>query len=204
MRELAWGGNGLGIAVPAEQVPAGLEAQAGMYRSVLSGRRVLVVLDNARDVDQIRPLLPGSNSCLVLVTSRNHLTGLVAAEGFPLATFAAELAAAAHQRLDALDTGDEATRIRSVFSWSYQRLGPAAARLFRLLGLHSGPDIATAAAASLAGTPVDRGRLLLAQLSHAHLVTEHAPGRFAFHDLDAGTIPAFPSLAILAVSEQQR
>jgi tetratricopeptide (TPR) repeat protein len=62
-------------------------------------------------------------------------------------------------------------------------LSPAAASMFRLLGLHPGPDITQAAAASLAGLPASQARPQLAELARAHLVTQHAPGRYAFHDL---------------------
>jgi len=73
--------------------------------------------------------------------------------------------------------------VRAVFSWSYERLSPPAARLFRLLGLHPGPDISTAAATSLAGLPTPSNRRALSELAGAHLVDERVPGRFAFHDL---------------------
>ncbi|MBO0814974.1 MAG: tetratricopeptide repeat protein, partial [Actinobacteria bacterium] len=88
-----------------------------------------------------------------------------------------------HRRLDALDAGDPAANVRAVFSWSYRQLDPPAARLFRLLGLHPGPDITTAAAASLAAAAEPEARRLLAGLTRAHLVIEHARGRFTFHDL---------------------
>jgi DNA-binding SARP family transcriptional activator len=230
------------FGVPPEQIPAGLDAQAALYRSLLADQRVLVVLDNARDAGQVRPLLPGSPGCLALVTSRSHLTGLVAAEGaiplgldlltvseaqdllarrlgadrvasepeaageiiersarlplaltiaaaraatrpgFPLAATAAELRGATTV-LDPFDGGELATNARAVFSWSYCALSTDGARLFRLLGLHPGPDVTVAAAASLAGIPAERARALLAELARAHLVTEHRPGRYALHDL---------------------
>ncbi|MCP2356494.1 DNA-binding SARP family transcriptional activator/tetratricopeptide (TPR) repeat protein [Nonomuraea thailandensis] len=69
------------LQVPPELIPATLEAQAGLYRSLLAGRRMLILLDNALDADQVRPLLPSAPGCLALITSRAELTGLVAAEG---------------------------------------------------------------------------------------------------------------------------
>ncbi|WP_431977490.1 BTAD domain-containing putative transcriptional regulator [Micromonospora haikouensis] len=69
------------LGVPDRAVPASLEARLGLARSHLAGRRVMIVLDNARDVDQVRHLLPGSADCLVLVTSRRRLDGLATAYG---------------------------------------------------------------------------------------------------------------------------
>jgi transcriptional regulator with XRE-family HTH domain len=69
------------LGLPARRVPRGLDARAGLYRSLLADRRVLVVLDDARDVADVRPLLPGGPGCQVVVTSRDKLTGLVTVEG---------------------------------------------------------------------------------------------------------------------------
>ncbi|QFZ19747.1 ATP-binding protein [Saccharothrix syringae] len=69
------------LGVPVERVPCGVAAQAALFRSTVDGKRVLLVLDNAAGAEQVRPLLPGSPGCLVLVTSRNRLSGLVAREG---------------------------------------------------------------------------------------------------------------------------
>jgi DNA-binding SARP family transcriptional activator len=230
------------FGITPQQLPTSLEAQAALYRSLLAGRRVLVLLDNAADEDQVRPLLPGSPGCLVIVTSRNQLPGLIVTDGaqpvvvdllsaqearqllsrrigegrvlaetqaaddiialcarlplalmlvearaathpgFPLAVLATELRDAGGS-LDAFDGADQATNVRAVFSWSYQRLSDSGRSLFRLLGLHFGPDIGTPAAASLAGLPERQIRSALAELARAHLVTERIPGRFAFHDL---------------------
>jgi DNA-binding SARP family transcriptional activator len=231
------------LAVPAAQIPATLDGRQSLYRSRLAGTKTLIVLDNAGGPDQVRPLLPGAPGCLVIVTSRNQLAGLIAADGaqaivldvltsgeahhvlarrlgpdrvaaepaaagelarlcarlplalavtgaraagrpdFTLTTLAAELRDT-RGRLDALTAGDEdATDVRAVFSWSYHQLSTPAARMFQLLGLHPGPDTTAAAAASLAGLDPGHARRLLRELTHAHLLTEHTPGRYTFHDL---------------------
>jgi DNA-binding SARP family transcriptional activator/tetratricopeptide (TPR) repeat protein len=230
------------LGVPPERMPATVDAKAALYRTTLATKRVLVVLDNVLDADQIRPLLPGAPSCLVVVTSRDQLAGLIATEGAervtlellsprgsrellalrlgperamaepaamdritdrcaglplalaivaaragthpqrPLAALVEQLEPP-HGRLDALNAGDPLSDVRQVFSWSYRSLSDEAARLFRLLALHPGPDVAPPAVASLAGVPLQQAHALLAELGRAHLLSEHRPDRFAFHDL---------------------
>ncbi|WP_189078318.1 AfsR/SARP family transcriptional regulator [Mangrovihabitans endophyticus] len=70
-----------GLGVPAQRIPYTVDAQANLYRSMLVRKRMLILLDNARDAEQVRPLLPGSPGCVAVVTSRDRLTGLVATEG---------------------------------------------------------------------------------------------------------------------------
>jgi hypothetical protein len=101
---------------------------------------------------------------------------------FPLATIAEQVKAAG-AGLEPWTGPDPASDLRAVFSWSYRALDSAAARLFRLLGLHPGPDFAAPAAASLAEIPVSLAHRLLAQLTDANLIVEHAPGRWTLHDL---------------------
>jgi tetratricopeptide (TPR) repeat protein len=87
-------------------------------------------------------------------------------------------------RLDVLTAdGDEATAVRAVFSWSYQALAAAEARVFRLLGLHPGPDLGSAAAAALAGLRVSRVVRLLDGLASVHLLQETGRDRYRCHDL---------------------
>ena len=230
------------LGVPSARIPPSPQGQAGLYRSLLADRRMLIVADNARDEEHVRPLLPASPGSLVLVTSRSQLEGLAAADGarmisldvlspaeavhlltarlgparaaaepgavddiarlctclplalavaaaraaaspgFLLAVLAAELHDAA-DRLDVLDADDPATSVRAVFSWSCQQLSAGTARMFRLLGVHPGPDIAIPAAASLAGITESEAHRLLRELTRAHLIVERIPGRYAVHDL---------------------
>ncbi|MFJ9740663.1 BTAD domain-containing putative transcriptional regulator [Streptomyces sp. NPDC101166] len=230
------------LGVPAAEVPEGQAARAGLYRTLLADRRVLVVLDDAAGTEQAGPLLPGSPGCLTLVTSRDALPGLIASGARPLrlepptaddareiltrrlgagrvaaepaaaeeiaarcgrlplaltavaerlthrpeatlATLAAELRAQ-EGGLDAFGSVTGTTPdVRKAFLGSFRRLSPQSERLFRLLPRHQGPDLTATAAADLAGLPVRRARILLGELADAHLVTEHAPARYALHPL---------------------
>jgi DNA-binding SARP family transcriptional activator/tetratricopeptide (TPR) repeat protein len=227
------------LGVPAEQVPTDVDVAAALYRSVLAHRRMLVVLDNAHHPDQVRPLLPGTPGCRVVITSRNALTGLVALSGahrlrlevlptdeastllahllgadrigdnaaelarlcagLPLALriTAANLAAypdravsgyldelRAGNRLAALEVdGDAQAAVRASFDLSYAALPDDARRMFRLLGLVPGPDVAPDAAAALSGTTTVAAERLLARLAAAHLADRHESGRYGSHDL---------------------
>jgi DNA-binding SARP family transcriptional activator len=230
------------FSVEPGRIPADPRSQAGLYRTVLAGKKVVLVLDDVGDGDQLRPLLPGSGGCLVIVTSRHRLTGLAAAHAaamltldvltedearellarrlgvrrisaepeaagelsrlcarLPLALSIAAARAAGRPQLslsslaadlrdesgglDLLDAGEGASSVRSAFSCSYRALSGPAARMFRLLGIHPGPDVTIPVAASLAAVTVGQARDALAELDREHLISEHAPGRFAFHDL---------------------
>jgi len=106
----------LGFA--SQRIPAGLEERAALYRSATAGRRMLIILDNAHDAEQVRPLLPGSSGCLVLVTSRVRLAGLVASDGAqPLALdrlTAEEARQLLDRRLGPERTADEAAAVEQL------------------------------------------------------------------------------------------
>ncbi|MPZ26901.1 MAG: tetratricopeptide repeat protein [Micromonosporaceae bacterium] len=237
---LAWLLRSLGVS--PDQIPADEVAAAARFRSQLAGRRVMVVLDNAGSADQVRPLLPGSPGCLVLATSRNHLSGLVARDGartveldvftqgeaqdllarliaaervaaepeasralagacaqlaLALRIAAAHIAERPHQTIaryvSELTTGDPLATLRAgdddtsavwgAFELSYHAIPAPAQRLFRLLGLVPGPDVTPPAAAALTATTVENVQRLLRRLVSSHLIEEHAPDRYTFHDL---------------------
>lgn len=232
------------LGVAPQAVPMDLEERAELYRSMLAGRRMLVLLDNAATAGQIRPLLPGEAGCLVLVTSRSRLSGLAARDGaqrltlgllpevqavelveantaayrsgddpvqvaelvrlcayLPLALRIAAERAASRPWMplraliadlrdesalwDALSTedGEEADAVRAVFAWSYRALPPAAARVFRRLGLHPGPHFAAPAAAAVTDQEPDGVSGLLDLLVGAHLLEQTGDQRYQFHDL---------------------
>ena len=230
------------LGVPAMAIPSDLDSQSALFRSLMDGRRALVVVDNADAAEQVRPLLPGGPGAAVIVTTRSQLTGLVATDGAhatildlftedegrqmlarrlgagrvsaepaateqivercarlplalavaaaraaqrptePLQTLADQLRAA-RERLDEFAGPDATTDARAVFSWSYRTLSEPAARLFRLLGVHPGPDLTAYAMASLAAIPRAEIRPLVDELTGAHLITERTTGRYALHDL---------------------
>jgi tetratricopeptide (TPR) repeat protein len=160
------------LGVAEQEIPAEAEERAARYRSLLAGRRMLIMIDNAGDVEQVRPLLPGSPSCVTLVTSRDALAGLVARDG------------ARRLDLDLLDAaGDRLTAVRAVFSWSIRHLDDEAARAFRLLGLHPGADFDAYAGAALTDTTLRQARWLLDRLARAHLIEPAGTGRYGMHDL---------------------
>jgi transcriptional regulator with XRE-family HTH domain len=78
------------LGVPGSQIPPDLAARAGCYRSCLAGRKVLVVADDASDAAQVRPLIPGTAGCAMLVTSRSRLEALAGARLLPLDVMTAE------------------------------------------------------------------------------------------------------------------
>ncbi|MGW6287925.1 BTAD domain-containing putative transcriptional regulator [Streptomyces sp. NPDC055107] len=88
------------LGVRSHDLPQDEDEAAALYRTLLADRRLLVVLDNARDAEQVRPLIPGARGCAVVITSRGELSGLVSGDG------------ARRIALDALDP-DEACRLLS-------------------------------------------------------------------------------------------
>ncbi|MBB4928127.1 tetratricopeptide repeat protein [Kitasatospora kifunensis] len=223
------------LGVAAQQIPAGRDERAAMYRDRLRERSALVLLDNAADEEQVRDLIPPGPSCMVLITSRRSLAGLDGVTPHLLGTFtdaesldllaritgrdrvAAEpeaasrivqscgrlplaLALAAARlrsrpswtltelanrleagRLDGIRAGGRS--LRPVLELSYRALPVPAQQMFRLLGLHPGPDFTAAAAAALTGVAAHEASGTLEMLQDEHLLQQHRSGRYELHDL---------------------
>ncbi|MEV6248713.1 BTAD domain-containing putative transcriptional regulator [Streptomyces sp. NPDC051742] len=88
------------LGVPAQRIPEDTPGRSTLFRSLLADRQVLLVLDNARDEQQVRPLLPGGTGCLTLITSRNQLPGLITTDGARPLTLPLPSQAEAHQALE--------------------------------------------------------------------------------------------------------
>ena len=101
------------LGVSPQSVPADLDGRAALFRSLIAGRRVLIVLDNVADTGQVRPLIPGGAGPLLVVTSRNELTGLAIRDG------------ARHIRLDIFQESDAVSLVRLVTRSGGRRDAPA-------------------------------------------------------------------------------
>jgi DNA-binding SARP family transcriptional activator/tetratricopeptide (TPR) repeat protein len=225
------------LGVPAEKIPHDLDARAALWRAELATRSVLVVLDNAADAAQVRPLLPGSAQSLMLITSRRRLVNLETAHilsldvlpeadavvlftsivgddrtateadfvrdvveqcgHLPLAIriaaarlrarpawtvrYLADRLRQARRPLAELSAGDRS--VGAAFALAYQHLDVAQRRMFRLLGIHPGPDLDVRAAAALAAVDLSEAERLLEGLVDDHLLQQLTAGRYRFHDL---------------------
>ncbi|MFD7729506.1 BTAD domain-containing putative transcriptional regulator [Kitasatospora phosalacinea] len=138
------------LGAPPDRLPADPDEAAALYRTLLADRRLLIVLDDACDAEQVRPLLPGTRGCAVLVTSRNRLTGLLVGNG-------------AHRlTLDPLDPAEGSLLLGTLLGPDRVAAEPAAAhRLVRACG---GLPLALRLAAA---DPATRGTAL----------ADHAPAR---------------------------
>jgi DNA-binding SARP family transcriptional activator/tetratricopeptide (TPR) repeat protein len=227
------------VGVSGEHIPSRVEEAAALWRTHLADRRMLLVFDNAVDEAQVRPLVPGTPGCLVLITSRRGLAGLddarpisldvlplddaialfvrtagtdrLVAEPTEAITDVVELCgrlplairiAAARLRhrptwsvthlvdrlrdqqhlLTELEAGQRS--VTAAIDLSYHHLTADQQRMFALLGLHPGPDFDAYAAAALAtSATIRQTERLLDDLVDAHLLEQHLPGRYRFHDL---------------------
>ncbi|MFF5229646.1 ATP-binding protein [Dactylosporangium sp. NPDC000521] len=231
------------LNVQPDEIPDGVGDRASLFRSVINGRRLLIMIDNVASSDQVRPLLPAVPGCCAVITSRSSLQGLVARDGamrirldtlslddsvyllaellgadvvarhpadavrvadlcgrlpltlrvvaeraaslagFSLADLVVELESE-RSRLDAVASSeDELSDARAVFSWSYSALSDDLRRVFRVLSLHPGSELAVEPAAALLGLDVASARRSLRDLASVHLVEEVTANRFRFHDL---------------------
>ncbi|MBW4717279.1 AfsR/SARP family transcriptional regulator [Saccharothrix obliqua] len=173
------------LGVEPDRIPTGLDAQAALYRSLVAGRRMLVVLDNAATVDQVVPLLPGSPTCTVLVTSRHRLASLIDRHG------------ARHLNLDIL-TRDEARALLTARLGTH-RVGSAPRAVDELIRLCGGHSLALAITARNVGTrPTAPLAEVAAELRELGLEALD-------HDTDpSASLPTVLSWSLRRLTEEQR
>ncbi|NUT46056.1 MAG: tetratricopeptide repeat protein [Saccharothrix sp.] len=228
------------LGEPPGRIPFSTSERAALYRSRTADKNLLVVLDDATSVEQVRLLVPSGHDSVVVVSGRarlgplaadgakfaevRHLTQtesvvllqrLVGKEridaepeqarrlaglcgGLPIAVCVGGARLASRPRwtvekavTDLLDerrrlahlSYQEELSVKTVFDVAYQSLSPQAARLYRLLGLHPGPDFHTRLAAASLGRTPDEGERLVDELMEASLLEERGDDRYAFHDL---------------------
>ncbi|MBG0816728.1 BTAD domain-containing putative transcriptional regulator [Planomonospora sp. ID82291] len=228
------------LDVPPWGIPADTEERAAVFRSRMSGRRMLIVLDNAASAAQVRALLPGGAPSLTLITSRLRLDGLATTHGVPrvplgplpvadaVALIRDRLAPAGHAtgveelaelcdriplalriaasrlempayeealpalvaemadervRLDRLAVDENEISVRAVLHASLRPLDEPVRAMFRLLGLHPGPEPSLAVAAVMSGRPAGETRDLLDRLVSVHLLAPVPGDHYTMHDL---------------------
>ena len=176
------------LGVPGTDIPAETERRAARYRGLLSGRRVLIILDNACEAGQVRPLLPAAPGCVTLVTSRNTLAGLVARDG------------AQRVDLDLLPMADAVGLLRALIGGRVDAAPGAAAQLAarcsRLpLALRVAAEIATmypaSSLADLASELEDQHPLDVLDAGKDEDTAVRAVFAWSYRHLDAGTARAF-------------
>lgn len=225
------------LGVEASSIPETLTERSNLYRSLLSGKRALVVLDNAHDEAQVLPLLPNSSTCAVIVTTRKPLTDLEGTATLELDVMTEQEAleflhsfigiertqaepdaaktiidlcsrlplalritgGTLRHQLDwqledcAVQLTDERERLLSLrlsdlavrvsLALSYQKLNANAARLFRLLGLLTGPNFTPALATALLEAEPVTAQEAVQQLVEVQILEQASEGRGRFHDL---------------------
>jgi DNA-binding SARP family transcriptional activator/tetratricopeptide (TPR) repeat protein len=182
------------LGVPSAEIPADTDERAARYRSLLAGRRILVVLDNAASVEQVRPLLPAEPACMAIVTSRDTLAGLVARNG------------AERLDLDVLPMTDAVGLLRSLIGGRVDDDPVAAATLARQcarlpLVLRVAAEMAVARpSVSLAGLACEladqQGRLDLFDASGDPRTAVRAVFSWSYRHLDPGANRAFRLLGL--------
>jgi tetratricopeptide (TPR) repeat protein len=190
VRPLLPGAPSCCVVVTSRDALAGLVARDGARRLDLD----LLPLDDAvrllreligeradTDADAVAAL--AAQCCRLPLALRVAAELTAARPGASLADLVGELARQ-QRRLDLLDAdGDPHTAVRAVFSWSYRHLDTSAARAFRMVGLHPGPDFDPYAVAALTGATLEQGRRMLNVLARAHLIQQAGPDRYGLHDL---------------------